>query len=62
LHASILDALIPYEDEGRLKIIYGADTIDIQENGDGVTLIFPDNQTFTGDLLLAADGIHSFTR
>lgn len=58
----LLRAMEKYEKEGRLKIVYGKRAEKIEESDDGVTIHFNDGEVANGDLLIGADGIHSFTR
>ncbi|KAF8604155.1 FAD/NAD(P)-binding domain-containing protein [Ceratobasidium sp. AG-I] len=58
----LLRAMEKYEKEGRLKIVYGKRAESIVEDENEVTIRFDDGSVATGDLLVGADGIHSFTR
>ncbi|QRV75338.1 FAD-binding domain protein [Ceratobasidium sp. AG-Ba] len=58
----LLRAMEKYEQEGRLKIVYGKRAESLEEDDEGVTIRFSDGDVATGDLLIGADGIHSFTR
>lgn len=52
----------PYEDAGRLKILFDKRATSINETVTDVRLTFEDGEVSTYDLLIGADGIHSFTR
>jgi salicylate hydroxylase len=58
----LLRAMEKYQKEGRLKIVYGKRAVNVEEGENGVTIQFNDGQVAKGDLLIGADGIHSFTR
>ncbi|KEP51164.1 FAD-binding domain protein [Rhizoctonia solani 123E] len=58
----LLRAMEKYEKEGRLKIVYGKRAEHIEEDQDGVCITFEDGEVAKGDLVIGADGIHSFTR
>lgn len=58
----LLRAMEKYEKEGRLKIVYGKRAETIEEDENGVSIKFDDGEVAKGDLLIGADGIHSFTR
>ncbi|KAG8698757.1 hypothetical protein FRC08_005728 [Ceratobasidium sp. 394] len=58
----LLHAMEKYEKEGRLKIVYGKRAESLEEDDTGVTVRFNDGDVAKGDLLIGADGIHSFTR
>lgn len=52
----------PYEEEGRLKIRFDKRATSIDESPSDVRLTFKDGEISTHDLVIGADGIHSFTR
>ncbi|KAL5634733.1 hypothetical protein ACGC1H_002687 [Rhizoctonia solani] len=58
----LLRAMEKYEKEGRLRIVYGKRAEHIEEDQDGVCITFDDGEVAKGDLVIGADGIHSFTR
>ncbi|KAB5596091.1 hypothetical protein CTheo_363 [Ceratobasidium theobromae] len=58
----LLRALEKYREEGRLKIIFGKRAEKVEEDESGVTIRFSDGDVARGDMLIGADGIHSFTR
>ena len=62
LHAALLDALEPYEDSGKLTVMYGAKAVQIAEDDDSVHIAFDNGTIASADLLLGCDGIHSFVR
>ncbi|CCO29637.1 hypothetical protein BN14_03655 [Rhizoctonia solani AG-1 IB] len=58
----LLRTMEKYEKEGRLKIVYGKRAETIEEGENGVSIRFDDGEVAKGDMLIGADGIHSFTR
>ena len=47
---------------GREKVAFGARLVRLEDDGRQVTAHFEDGRTATGDLLVAADGVHSLAR
>ncbi|KAJ1307772.1 hypothetical protein OPQ81_001859 [Rhizoctonia solani] len=58
----LLRTMEKYEAEGRLKIVFGKRAESVEEGENGVSIRFNDGEVAKGDLLIGADGIHSFTR
>lgn len=45
-----------------VEITFGTRLVDLHHGADGVTAVFADGRTVTGDLVLGCDGVHSTTR
>lgn len=58
----LVAALRDYEHGGRLEILFGKRAIAIEETLSDVRLTFKDGEVSSYDLVIGADGIHSFTR
>lgn len=58
----MIRALRPYEEEGRLRIVFDKRATSIDESSSDVKITFKDGEVATFDVLIGADGIHSFTR
>ncbi|KAF8321353.1 FAD/NAD(P)-binding domain-containing protein [Clavulina sp. PMI_390] len=58
----LITALRPFEDSGRLKIKFDKRAVSIDESHATVEITFKDGEVSKHDLLVGADGIHSFTR
>lgn len=59
LHAVLSDALQRRNPEG---LVLGKRAVDVVERADGISLTFADGTTAGADVLVAADGVHSFVR
>lgn len=46
----------------RVPISYGKRLVDVRSSADGVTAVFADGTTASGDVLIGADGVHSTVR
>jgi 2-polyprenyl-6-methoxyphenol hydroxylase-like FAD-dependent oxidoreductase len=48
--------------QNQVPISYGKKLVDVRKSPDGVTAVFADGTTASGDVLIGADGVHSTVR
>lgn len=60
--ADLQDVLLQALQEEGIQVQYNKQLVAIKENDDGVAVTFSDSTTYTADILLGCDGIHSSVR
>jgi len=60
--ADLQDVLLQALQEEGIQVQYNKQPVGIKENDDGVAVTFSDSTTYTADILLGCDGIHSSVR